>query len=291
MDTLFVAITGLSLLLVGVLGLIVARLLREERRRSDARVAALLAMSAPADSEMPTERPVTEPPRKQSAQPISKPGSQVATHPATHGGDETRRRTHTTPPSSILQVDDELELRPSEPEHTPAMFAQPSAPSPWSRRMVVVVPLALIVIGAAIAFYPTGPDIAAPEAPAAATASERAAALMPLELLSLRHTQQGDSLTVLGLVQNPRTAAPVSKVFATAFLFAADGTFLASGRAPLDFTTLGPGDESPFVITVPVKGDVARYRIGFRAADGRVIAHVDRRAGGAIARVGDGEQP
>ena len=76
-------------------------------------------------------------------------------------------------------------------------------------------------------------------------------------------------------------------MFATAFAFAADGTFLASGRAPLDFTTLAPGDESPFVVTVPVKGEVARYRVGFRSADGRVVAHVDRRGGGAIARVNE----
>ena len=35
---------------------------------------------------------------------------------------------------------------------------------------------------------------------------------------------------------------------------------------------------TPFVIAVPVSGTVARYRVGFRAADGSVIAHVDRRA-------------
>jgi hypothetical protein len=39
-----------------------------------------------------------------------------------------------------------------------------------------------------------------------------------------------------------------------------------------------------------VKGEVARYRVGFRGEDGRVIAHVDRRTGGAIARVSE-ERP
>jgi hypothetical protein len=147
--------------------------------------------------------------------------------------------------------------------------------------------MAVILIGAGLAFYPSPPDIAAPTP---TTTPARATAETPLELLSLHHTQQSESLTVTGLVQNPRGGTPMSKVFATAFVFAADGTFLASGRAPLDFTTLAPGDESPFVVTVPVKGEVARYRIGFRGEDGRVIAHVDRRTGGTLARVSE-ERP
>ena len=59
------------------------------------------------------------------------------------------------------------------------------------------------------------------------------------------------------------------------------------GRAPLDFATLAPGDESPFVLGVPVSGTVARYRVGFRSEDGRVIAHIDRRAAGTLARTGE----
>ena len=110
-----------------------------------------------------------------------------------------------------------------------------------------------------------------------------AAEPLPLELLSLRHLQQAQTLTVTGLVQNPRAGAPLSGIVATAFVFGPDGTFLSSSRAPLDFTTLGPGDESPFVVTVPVTGAVSRYRIGFRAEDGRVIAHVDKRAPDAVA--------
>jgi len=46
---------------------------------------------------------------------------------------------------------------------------------------------------------------------------------------------------------------------------------------PLDFTSLTPGDESPFVIRVPVSGEVSRYRVGFRGPDDRVVGHVDRR--------------
>jgi hypothetical protein len=90
-------------------------------------------------------------------------------------------------------------------------------------------------------------------------------------------------MVITGLVRNPSGAAVLAHVTATAFLFGSDGTFLASGRAPLDYTTLAAGDESPFVISVPVSGTVARYRVGFRGEDGKVLAHVDRRAIGTLA--------
>jgi hypothetical protein len=66
-------------------------------------------------------------------------------------------------------------------------------------------------------------------------------------------------------------------------VFDSAGALLASGQALLDVTALGPGDDSPFVVSVPVSGAVARYRIGFRGEDGRVIAHVDKRQRGAVA--------
>jgi hypothetical protein len=105
-----------------------------------------------------------------------------------------------------------------------------------------------------------------------------------LDLLSLDHAQKPDVLTITGLVQNPNGGAPLSNIAATAFLFGADGTFLASGRAPLDFASLRPGAETGFVINVPVNVPVARYRVGFRGEDGRIIGHVDRRLSATIAR-------
>ncbi len=102
-------------------------------------------------------------------------------------------------------------------------------------------------------------------------------------MLSLKQTQGTDALTITGLVQNPRDGAVLSNVKATALLFGADGTFLASGGAALDFTVLRPGDESPFVINVPVTAPVARYRVGFRSEDGHVIGHVDRRTAPTMA--------
>jgi hypothetical protein len=56
-------------------------------------------------------------------------------------------------------------------------------------------------------------------------------------------------------------------------------------------TSLAAGDESPFVVSVPVTDTVARYRIGFRGEDGHVIAHVDKRQQGPIAELQSGSTP
>ena len=113
-----------------------------------------------------------------------------------------------------------------------------------------------------------------------------APAAVPMELLSLAHDRQGDTLRITGLVQNPRAGEERRDVVAVAFLFDGAGTLVASGRAPLDFTRLAPGDESPFVILVPSADTVVRYRLGFRTRDGRVLAHVDRRSDSAAATAG-----
>ena len=73
---------------------------------------------------------------------------------------------------------------------------------------------------------------------------------VPLELLALRHTQESDRIVITGLVQNPRNSPPIGHVAATVFVFGADGAFLSSNQAPLDFTTLTPGGESQFVVSV-----------------------------------------
>jgi hypothetical protein len=106
----------------------------------------------------------------------------------------------------------------------------------------------------------------------------------PLELVSLHHSQEPQRLVITGLVQNPRSGGALSHIVATAFVFGPDGAFLTSSRAPLDFTTLSPGDESGFVLNIPVTGSVARYRVGFRTEDGRVIEHVDKRTPDALAQ-------
>ena len=98
-----------------------------------------------------------------------------------------------------------------------------------------------------------------------------------LELLSLRHSIENGGLSITGLVRNPAGTAPVQQLTAAVFAFDDKGTFLTSGRAPLDFTTLADGEESPFVVTMNAVPGVARYRVSFRRNDGGLIPHVDRR--------------
>lgn len=98
-----------------------------------------------------------------------------------------------------------------------------------------------------------------------------------LELLSMRHERDGDRLRVFGLVRNPRGGGSIARVSAVVFAFNRAGAFVASGRAALDFPTLEPGDESPFVVAIPGVADVGRYRVSFRTEAG-VVRHVDRRA-------------
>jgi hypothetical protein len=228
MDVVLVSIAGLSLFLAIAMGAILFSVLREDRRRSDARVAALAAASATFDL------------------PLAAPEREAAREP------------------------DPVVVRTGE------LFAVGAESSPWARRFGVAAALAVVTAGAGYVLLPA--RVAEPAA--AATAAPHP----PLELLTLTHTQQPSGLTISGTVYNPRGGTLVSQVFAAAILFGPDGNFLTSARAPLDFTTIAPGQESPFVVSVPVTGTVARYRVGFRTADGSVIAHVDRRADGTAAR-------
>lgn len=255
MDTLLVVVTALALTAASTMAIVAARVWREERRRSDARVAAL-AFMADSDATPPAPRRPATPAQGDLELPL-------------HG-------TRINGPEATGAVP----AAPREVAGVGTLFMEPEHTSPWSRRLAVIGSLAAVVLVIGIAAASWTARTQDERAPLRAGASSPA----PLELLSLRHGQQDGALTITGLVQNPRGSAPLERVAATAFLFDGDGTFLVSGRAPLDFTTLGPGEESPFVIQVAVKGPVARYRIGFRTEDGRVIAHVDKRAAVTVAR-------
>ena len=97
-----------------------------------------------------------------------------------------------------------------------------------------------------------------------------------LELLSMRHTRISDGLTVTGLVRN-RGSADTASIVAVVFVFDRDGGFVASGRSPLEFSSVTRGDESPFKVTIPDVTDVGRYRVSFRTP-AAIVPHVDRRA-------------
>ena len=273
MDTVLISVTLISLGLAGAMALLVAKLLREERKRSDARVAALDELAAePVPAARSVSWKVRQAPagaaRIQREPEVRERPREAQTH---------EREQHIRERGRLIS---DLEIRPAVAE----IFAEPVRSSPWGRRSAVIG--LLVLFGSAVLFTVAlrrvGPEVNAAKTATAPGAMR--AAVAPLELVSLRHTQDGGTLTITGLVQNPKTGAPVTRLTATAVVFAPDGTFLASGQAPLDYTSLAAGDESPFVVTVPVRGSVARYRVGFRGEDGSVVAHVDRRAGDVARR-------
>ena len=136
---------------------------------------------------------------------------------------------------------------------------------PLIRVAVGAVMTLAIVIGAIIGARSSG------------AAGSDVGSVRPLELVSMRHQREGTTLTVSGLVRNPAAGAAMNGVTAVVFAFDRTGAFVASGRAPLEFGPLAPGDESPFVVSVPNVSDVARYRVSFRTDHG-VVRHVDRRS-------------
>lgn len=221
MDTLLIVMTVLSLAMAAAMTVVMLKLLADERRRSDARVTALM------------------------------------------------RASHPTVPVRDREVD--LPLRATA---TPAeLFAAPDARLPWGSHIAAAAAAVAVLVAVALTVYSPGGPAGAP-APAAARL-----AAAPLELMTLRHAAGPGSLTVSGIVSNPSAGVQLTRVIATAWALDSGGAVIASGRAPIDLTAFGPGEESPFVVEVALDAPVARYRIGFRAEDGTVIAHVDRRNG------------
>jgi hypothetical protein len=155
----------------------------------------------------------------------------------------------------------------------------------WSRHALAVAAVAAVMIGAVIAFWSIG-RLMEPAADRAGTVAARAGAgagangavtTTALELMSLRQEMQDGTLTISGLVRNPRGGVPQERLTAVVFFFDGQGGFLSSTRAPLDYRALAPGEESPFQLSAPAPAGVARYRVSFRRDEGAIVPHVDRR--------------
>lgn len=113
---------------------------------------------------------------------------------------------------------------------------------------------------------------------AAAGASRGAAGTMPLELVALRATRADDTLAIEGLVRNPASAPRRDGTRVVAAVVNGQGLVVARLAAPLDVAALLPGDESPFVLRARAAPEAVRLRLSFRAADGALVPHADRRA-------------
>jgi hypothetical protein len=292
MEPILIVITALALAMAGAMAVVVVTMLRHERARSDARIEALSALAAePVPAAGAPERASTHFAPDQVAQWRDAVRPSRESSPSLEPAHSSPRivtepiAIRETPASTIDDVDvdvDDFEIRPSV-AGVADLFAEPERPSPWVNRLVAIGCFAAIVLAIGVGVTTFG-SRTAPGSQTAAPQSAGKAEVAPLELLSLRHSQESNRLVITGLVLNPRTAATIAHVAATVFVFGPDGALLSSNQAPLDYTTLTPGGESAFVVSVPVTGQVARYRVGFRTEDGHVLPHVDRRAPDALAQ-------
>src|SRR3954451_4641630 len=238
MHTLLIVLTSLLVAVVVALSVVLARLMREDRQRSDARVAALAMMAA-------------------DATPYAEPEPEPAA--ATRERIETAPRTGRVNEHSILEPFPDFDLRPTDSDAAPALFAEHGGQSPWGRRFAVIGTLSAVLAAVLLAATFGGRHHGAPAA-GSASATETSNAV-PLELLELQYARESQRLTISGVVRNPPGAAPRSHLVATAIVFGADGSFLTSSRTPVDLPTLGPGQESKFTVAIPLNGEVSRYRI------------------------------
>lgn len=261
MDTPALIATLTTTLAIGLTVLLV-RILRQERQRSDARVAALVAMSA-----------------QPGAPAIPAPAAPTYDQAPVRLAPKTRQVPRVAPrPVRNIDIFRDTDTSDEAAAHTPGLF---DAATPRAANNLFYVGAGALTLAALIALsfgwaFSSGPAPAEETTASISTGAPAPAA--PLALLALRHEQSPDgTLVISGVVRNPADAAARQKLFAAAALVDSGGALVATARAPLDFTVLAPGDESPFVVRVTGASGVARYRIGFRDAGGASVAHLDKR--------------
>jgi len=259
-------VTLSSMLLAAIMSLVAWRMAAEERRRSEARVAALAeeihAPIAVASAAQPQAAYRADAGARAES-------SRLASFPSARRSPRWDDAIH------------DLPLRPERPA-SPDLFTTVQPSGGGSRFAAGAIVAALVVAGALAAFAAAGRR--STPAPASTTAGaardNRSVAApaqpAPLELVALGHQRDGERLTVRGVVRNPASGAAFTGLTAVVFVFDADGGFVTSGRGAIDERVLNPSGESTFVVTVPDAAAVSRYRVSFRSGD-RIVPHVDKR--------------
>jgi hypothetical protein len=302
MDGLLVGVTIISLLLAIVMSAIAWTLWRQERERSAARTEALeaLAFSDDEDTDAPVVSTRLAAPVRRTVRAVDPPGLSSAALTEV----QPPLAVSVPPTAAVIgefpdepsSWDDALGTASTEPNArtAPASRRRPAGPPPVElfndakpsgaagRLGLALAAVSLIVTAGVVGYRALhSPEIRAAVAasrPAEPATVEAPTTAHPLELLSLRHALTGTgTFSVTGLVENPPDGQTLSHVEAVVFVFDENGQYFATAKAGLDAQAIDPGDESPFVVTVPVSSPVSRYRVAFRFADGRALAHVDRR--------------
>jgi hypothetical protein len=259
MEVTLIVVTLVSIALAIAMGILTWRLLQEERLRSDARVAAL-------------EQGLAE--TMQDAYVTQSAASSTVTRAArAEAASSTVSSSPDTPRNDLFTRDDTDWLA-----HFPASPLRPATTNGAAERPIEPIERRAFAADEAerVARDEASdrPETIAARAGAGANGGAAGAAL---ELMSLRQEMQDGTLTISGLVRNPRAGVPQERLTAVVFFFDGQGGFLSSTRAPLDYRALAPGEESPFQLSAPAPPGVARYRVSFRRDEGAVVPHVDRR--------------
>lgn len=248
MDTLLLAVTGLSLTVAAGSSTVAWQLWRGERRRRDARVAALaaaagldVARQAPPGIDT---APATPDPNLQDDLDAFGPAQPVVAAPID-------RMTSTASPP------------------IPGLFVSPVADSGSGGRqhglMAAAAVAGVLVVGGAALLFVSG-----------RTPGAHAVTRPPLELVSMGHARGDSGFAVSGLVRNPVAGPQTERVQADVRVFDAAGLLIATRSAPIDATLLAGGQESAFAVVVGEASTAARYRVSF-SSGGTLLAHVDRR--------------
>jgi hypothetical protein len=258
MDTVLLGITVLSLIVALVMSVTAWRLMRDEKSRSAARIAALSTAAAGdvAANQFP-ELPIAEPTvEHRVARAPWKPAAPIA------------------PPVSVEMPEPTV-------IHSTGFLGSTSIEHDnggRQRSLAIAAFVLFALMSGGLVWMMSGPE---------GTSAVAVGPNSPLELVSLSHARQSEKLAVSGLVRNPVSGKPVERLSAVVFLFDRAGTFVSSSRAHVDFLKLGAGDESPFVVSIDAPATVSRYRVSFRTDDG-VVPHIDRR--GESPAPAEGEQ-
>jgi hypothetical protein len=252
MDTLLLGITVVSLVVALIMSVTAWRLMRDEKRHSAARIAALAAAAGVDNANRPfPELPIAEArvePRITRSP--WKPAAVVSEQPETPSVEPVVSHA-----SGFLGVTSDVH------------------DNGGRQRSLAIAAVALfVVLSGGLVWMMSGPE---------GTSAVAVGPNAPLELVSLSHARQNNKLAVSGLVRNPVSGKPVERLSAVVFLFDRMGTFVTSSRAHVDFLKLGAGDESPFVVAIDAPSTVARYRVSFRT-DAGVVPHIDRRGASPV---------
>jgi hypothetical protein len=244
MEAILLTVTLLSLAIAVGASVLAWRVMRNDRLRSEARIAALAA-DLGLDQD---ERTI-----------------------------QTERRPAPVDPEYVPSATVELK-RAGEPIATSSGMFAPTARDHSGFRFAAGIGVAVVIVAAVIGtlVVTSGRTPAAP-ADVASRAPEPAPADAPLELVALGHERVADGLTVRGVVRGVAPIAEKRPLTAVVLLFDREGTFIASGRADVQPAGADLAGERRFVVSVPSVGNVSRYRVSFRS-DEQIVPHLDKRA-------------